>query len=226
MARHKNNYAHPIGNRSTYPRQILVPTMPPFTEKKLTTTAIYGGSFNPIHNAHLQIGRTLCEQFRFDEFWFMVSPQNPLKTDRQNMLDAEQRLHLVRLAIQGQPHLYASDFEFNLPTPSYTAHTLRALKETYPDRHFTLVIGADSYADMPRWKQHEEILLQYNIIVYPRPDTKLNPDQLPPNVTLSNAPLINISSTQIRQAIAHRQNVAHLLPPPVWAEIKQKGYYK
>ena len=129
-------------------------------------TGIYGGSFNPVHHGHLQLARTLLREAGLDEVWFMVSPQNPLK-QQSELLDDDKRLELVRLALQGEPGLVACDYEFHLPRPSYTYDTLSAMRRDFPDCSFTLLIGADNWADFQHWYKHDAILAEYPIMVYP-----------------------------------------------------------
>ncbi|MCR5180440.1 MAG: nicotinate (nicotinamide) nucleotide adenylyltransferase, partial [Bacteroidaceae bacterium] len=134
----------------------------------MITTGIYGGSYNPIHEGHLTLGRWLVRHHYLDELWFLVSPQNPLKP-AAGLLDDAARLHLARLAVGRKRGLRVSDFEFSLPRPSYMAHTLEALRSTYPDRDFVLVIGADNWHRFPQWYKSEEILRHHRLLIYPRP---------------------------------------------------------
>ncbi|MCR4994874.1 MAG: nicotinate-nucleotide adenylyltransferase [Bacteroidales bacterium] len=188
--------------------------------------ALYGGSFNPIHTGHIRLGQWLVRHRVVDELWFLVSPQNPLKP-AIGLLDDDARLHLTRLAIGRKRHLRVSDFEFHLPRPSYMVHTLEALREAYPQAEFVLVIGADNWHRFPQWYRSDEILRHHRIIIYPRPGFEIDEAQLPAGVRLVNTPLIDISSTQIREAIA-REGTAYDgagLTPRVWKEIKGKGWY-
>lgn len=189
-------------------------------------TGIYGGSFNPIHTGHLTLGRLLCEQGLVDELWFLVSPLNPFKQATNDLLDDQVRLHLVQLAVKDEPQLQASDFEMHLPRPSYMVYTLEKLREEYQDREFVLVIGADNWLRFDQWYKSEEILKHHPILVYPRPEYEIDPSTLPNGVTLTDTPLIDISSTQIRNSIAQGKFDGHSLPPQVWKEIKRQGYYK
>ena len=167
---------------------------------------IYGGSFNPVHFGHVGLAKWVIENTDLDELWLMVSPNNPLKP--ANLLAPEgERLAAVREAVKGIPHVKASDFEFSLPRPSYTANTLRELQKAYPDTEFTLIIGEDNIAIFDRWREYEFILANFRIFVYPRrsdsPQDGLT-TQWPNSVAvkeiryLSGAPLFDISSTQIR----------------------------
>lgn len=189
-------------------------------------TGIYGGSFNPIHTGHLTLGKLLCEQGLVDELWFLVSPLNPFKQATNDLLDDQARLQLVQLAVRNEPQLQVSDFEMHLPRPSYMVHTLEKLREAYPDREFVLVIGADNWLRFDQWYESEEILNHHPILVYPRPGYEIDLSTLPDGVTLVDTPLIDISSTQIRNSIARGNFDGKGLPPQVWKEIKRQGYYK
>ena len=147
---------------------------------------IFSGSFNPVHIGHLALANYLCEYEGLDEIWFMVTPHNPLKEETLLMDDAL-RLKLVRLAIAGYPKFRASDFEFHLPRPSYTVHTLDKLKEAYPQDTFHLIIGADNWALFPRWYQSERILAENHILVYPRPGYPVSSDSLSENVKVASS---------------------------------------
>lgn len=189
-------------------------------------TGIYGGSFNPIHTAHLSLARSLIRQGLLDELWYVVSPQNPFKQQATDLLPDEVRLHLTRLAVADEPNIKVSDVEMHLPRPSYMANTLAVLREKYPDREFILVIGADNWLAFERWYHWQEILAQHSLIVYPRPGYPIDASTLPPNVTLASTPLIDISSTEIRRKIRTSAYAGEGLKPAVWQEIKRKGYYK
>lgn len=189
------------------------------------TTAIYGGSFNPIHTGHIALGQWLVRHDFVDELWFLVSPQNPLKP-ASGLLDDEARLRLTRLAIGRKRRLKVSDFEFHLPRPSYMVHTLEALRTAYPDRDFVLVIGADNWHRFPQWYKADEILRHHRLLIYPRSGFPIDEAALPTGVTLVHTPLYDLSSTQIREAIATDPAYNGFgLAPRVWAEIKAKGYY-
>lgn len=181
-------------------------------------TGIFGGSFNPIHVGHLALANYLCEFEDLDEVWFMVSPQNPLKQQHNLMNDGE-RLRLVQLAIQGYPKFVASDFEFHLPKPSYSIHTLDALKREYPDREFSLIIGADNWQLFYKWREAERLIAENKLLVYPRPGIPLSKEGLPPNVRIVQTPLIEISSTWIRDAVRAGKDVRYFLHPAVYQEI-------
>ena len=188
-----------------------------------TRTGIYGGSFNPIHEGHVRLAQALAESHLVDEVWLLVSPQNPFKVD-EHLMDDEVRLHLARLAVADVPGVEVCDREFSLPRPSYMYNTLRALSREHPEREFVLVIGADNWPRFPDWYRSKAILARYRIIIYPRPGYAL-PD-VPRNVTVAETPLLDISSTEIRNRIANDPDYdGEGLPPAVWEEIKAKGLY-
>ena len=183
-------------------------------------TGIFGGSFNPIHIGHLALANYLCEYSGLDEVWFLVSPHNPLK-EQTDLWDDHLRLQLVQLAVEGYPKFRASDFEFHLPRPSYMVNTLRALTSAYPDREFTLIIGADNWASFPRWYQPETILASHRLMVYPRPGYDIDRTTLPSSVQLIDTPLLEISSTFIRQALKEGKDVRYFLHPKVYETLQQ-----
>lgn len=187
-------------------------------------TGIFGGSFNPIHNGHTQLGAALCDSGLVDELWYLVSPQNPLK-DNSTLLHDEARLQLARLAVQDTPRLHVCDVEMHLPRPSYMVHTLEVLRQEYPDREFVLVIGADNWVCFDQWRDHQVILAHHHIIIYPRPGYEIDTSTLPHNVVLTDTPLINLSSTDIRKAIAAGCYNGYGINPLVWQEIQRQGYY-
>ena len=179
---------------------------------------IFGGSFNPLHLGHTALAAYICEHGLVDEVWLMVSPQNPLKRDL-TLLDENERLAMARLAVAPYPMLKACDFEFNLPRPSYTYHTLQALREAYPEHEFSLIIGADNWVSFPRWKASNEILARHHLLVYPRPGYEIDESTLPPSVQKINTPLIEVSSTFIRESLAQGKDVRYFLHPKVWEKI-------
>lgn len=186
---------------------------------------IFGGSFNPIHTGHTRLGQWLVRKNYVDELWFMVSPLNPLKQDSTELLPDELRLQLARLAVEGKAGLRVSDFEMHLPRPSYMVHTLAQLRQAYPQHEFLLIIGADNWLRFNQWRNSEEIMLHHRLLVYPRPGYALDTASMPQGVSLVATPLFDISSTQIRQAIANGHYHGLGLSPKVWKSIKQNRYY-
>ena len=182
---------------------------------------IYGGTFNPIHVGHIQIARTMTERGIVDEVWMMISPLNPFKQGSTDILPDNMRLALTEKALEGEDRIVASDYEFHLPLPSYTWNTLQNLSRDYPDCDFTLVIGADNWASFDRWSHPEEIIENYKIAVYPRRDYDIDESSLPQNVTIVSMPLIDVSSTDIRQRIRKGLSVRKLLPKSIIDDCKK-----
>ena len=169
---------------------------------------LFGGSFNPIHNAHIALASTICEQARLDEVWFMVSPQNPLK-QAQDLLDENERYEMVKLALESEAKiLKASNYEFHLERPSYTWKTLRALKNDFPQHEFSL------------------ILANHHIYIYPREDSEIDEATLPENVHLIHTPKINITSTMLREMVRNGKDISAFVPNAVAKAIADNNYYK
>ncbi|PZX62968.1 nicotinate (nicotinamide) nucleotide adenylyltransferase [Hydrotalea sandarakina] len=185
---------------------------------------LYFGSFNPIHHGHLIIASHIINQGLVDQVWLVVSPQNPLKAS-PTLLNEFHRLHLTRLAIaEDDTHIKVSDVEFGLPKPSYTIDTLTYLSEKYPQHQFAVMMGSDSFQNLPKWKNYQLILQQYQVLVYIRPNHTM-PEVLPKNVAVVKAPLLDISATYIRQCIQQKKSIRYLVPEPVRLEIEKAGYY-
>lgn len=164
---------------------------------------IYGGSFNPVHFGHVGLAKWVIENTDLDELWLLVSPNNPLKPASM-LAPEEERLAGVKEAVKDIPGIVVSDFEFSLPRPSYTANTLRELQKAYPRHEFTLIIGEDNIAIFNHWREYEYILKNFRIFVYPRKgENKSSISHFPSSIAkdlifLADAPLFNISSTEIR----------------------------
>lgn len=189
---------------------------------KKIRTGLYGGSFNPIHNGHIAIARQMIEKVGLDEVWFIVSPQNPLK-ERDTLLDDAKRLEMARKALEGQPRLKACDYEFALPRPSYTWHTLQSLWRNYPDREFVLMIGADNWAHFGRWYHADDIMRTCNILIYPRRGYNVDALSLPARAQLVDTGLYDVSSTEIRQLIKEGRDISSLVPADI-VDMAEKYY--
>lgn len=185
---------------------------------------IFGGSFNPVHNGHIMLAQYLAQHSHLDEVWLTLSPQNPLKISN-SLLDDNHRLAMLKLAIERYPLLKVCDIELEMPRPSYTINTLDELSRRYPDYRFNVVIGGDNWNIIDRWKDYRRIINEYGVVIYPRPGYELSQTDKR-NVVVVNAPLADISSTQIREAIAKYDEVGHLLPQGVAEYINKHNLYK
>ncbi|MFA5556255.1 MAG: nicotinate (nicotinamide) nucleotide adenylyltransferase [Flavobacteriaceae bacterium] len=187
---------------------------------------LYFGTFNPIHVGHLIIANHLVEFSDLDEVWLVVTPHNPHK-QKNTLLNDYHRLELVRLATEDYPKLRPSNIEFNLPQPNYTVDTLVHLEEKYPKHEFSLIMGEDNLNSFHKWKNYEVILERYNIYVYPRITSDIEKNQLinHPRVHKIDAPIIEISSTFIRNGIKQKKNIKPMLPEKVWEYIDRELFY-
>ncbi|MBD1433328.1 nicotinate-nucleotide adenylyltransferase [Sphingobacterium sp. DN00404] len=185
---------------------------------------LFFGSFNPIHIGHLIIANYMANYTELDEVWFVVSPQNPFK-DKKNLGNMYDRLEMVNLAIEGAERLRVSDIEFSLPQPSYTIDTLIHLVEKYPTREFALIMGEDNLANFHKWKNADIILRDYPIIVYPRPDYDGGELKQHPSVTITETPVMELSSTFVRQAVKAGKSIQFYVPDKVIEFIDKKGLY-
>jgi nicotinate-nucleotide adenylyltransferase len=185
---------------------------------------LFFGSFNPIHIGHLVIANSVIEMDYADQVWFVVSPQNPFKKI-EGLLNENDRLRLVELAIMDNPNFKINDIEFHLEKPNYTYVTLQKLREEHPNHQFDLIMGADNIADFTNWHNYEEILENHRILVYPRPYAAKTDMIYHPKVQLVEAPLFEISATYIREAIKKNKSVKYLLQEEVEKYIKFKRLY-
>ncbi len=185
---------------------------------------LYFGSFNPIHIGHLIIANHVLNETSINKIWFIVSPQNPFK-ESKTLLNEFDRLHLVRLATQDDNRMKCSDIEFNLPKPSYTSNTLTFLSEKYPEHQFSLIMGSDSYQNLDKWKNYETIINNYPLYVYKREGYEIKKTFDKEAVAL-NAPIIQISASQIREYIRSGKSIRYLVPEIVREEIESRKFYK
>ncbi|MGB3947948.1 MAG: nicotinate (nicotinamide) nucleotide adenylyltransferase [Bacteroidia bacterium] len=186
---------------------------------------LFFGSFNPVHVGHMVLANYMLEYTDLDKIWFVISPHNPLKK-KNSLLDEKHRLQLVNLAIGDNTKIKASDIEFKLPQPSYTVVTLAYLKEKYPKHEFALIVGEDNLLNFNKWKNYEEILKHHQLYVYPRPHTEKSEFHNHAQIKLVNAPLMEVSSTEIRKAIQEKKDVRYFMPNPVWEYIKEMHFYE
>ena len=189
-------------------------------------TGLFFGSFNPVHTGHLIIANYFIQYTDIENVRFIVSPQNPFKAD-ESLLDEQTRLNLVRLATANNSSLVVSDIEFSLEQPSYTYNTLEKLFSQEPDKKFVMIIGSDNLQEFDRWKNYEKILEMVDVYIYPRPGfAKKTRFDDHPKVHHKSAPVMEISSSFIRKAIAGNKDPRYFLPENVYNEIMEKGYYK
>jgi nicotinate-nucleotide adenylyltransferase len=199
---------------------------------------LYFGTFNPIHVGHLVIANHMAEYTDLDEVWLVVTPQNPLKK-KTSLLEDYHRLAMVKIAIDDNTKLRASDIEFTLPKPSYTVNTLVYLREKYPEKKFALIMGEDNLRTLHKWKNYEEILAQHAIYVYPRTLTESELEEMNQidsnskpevynhaNIILVDAPVMKVSASFIRKSIQDKKDVRYLLTEPVFKYVEEMNFYK
>ena len=186
---------------------------------------LFFGSFNPIHIGHMIIADHVANQTDLKEIWFVVSPHNPLKK-KKSLLEGHHRLALVQRAIEHDMRFKASDIEFQLDRPSYTSVTLAYLKEKHPQVSFSLIMGGDNLASLPKWKNYEVILENYPIVLYTRPEYDASAMLQQGNITVLDAPQMNISSSHIRQQIQDGHSVKYLMPYEAWRYLDEMNFYR
>lgn len=193
----------------------------------MSHVALFFGSFNPVHVGHLMLAQYVVNASIADEVWLVVSPQNPFKS-REELAPAEHRLSMARLATEADAHIFVSDVEQDMPMPSYTIDTLRRLDDSYPHLSFSILMGADNLLGFDGWKDYEAILAKHRLIVYPR----LGSDgliekaaSLGGDILLTDAPIVEISSTQIRSWLTHGKSVRHFVPDVVADYLAEHRLY-
>ncbi|HEX2534683.1 MAG TPA: nicotinate (nicotinamide) nucleotide adenylyltransferase [Chitinophagaceae bacterium] len=184
---------------------------------------LYFGSFNPIHTGHLIIANHILNETDLQKVWFVLSPQNPFKASG-TLLNEYDRLHLVQKAIGDDGRMKASDIEFNLPKPSYTANTLAYLKEKHSGYSFSIIMGSDSFQNLSKWHNGSWILQNYTIYVYERPGFHV--EHVPENVISIKAPLLDISATHIRTLIKEGKSIRYLVPEVIVSDLETINFYK
>ena len=186
---------------------------------------LFFGSFNPIHVGHVMIANYMAEFEGMDEVWFIVSPQNPFKS-KDGLMPQEHRLKMTEIAVQDMNNIKADNIEFSLPQPSYTINTLNLLNKKYPGYKFHILMGTDNLVNVHRWKEAETILKNYPILIYPRTGYTYDPDKIPLNSRITNAPVIDISSTMLREWIKAGHDVRAFLPAGIYEYIIKNGLLK
>ncbi|MES2512826.1 MAG: nicotinate (nicotinamide) nucleotide adenylyltransferase [Bacteroidota bacterium] len=187
---------------------------------------LFFGSFNPVHVGHMVLANYMASFTEMEQIWFVVSPHNPLK-EKASLLDQNQRLHMVNLAIGDVSNTFKSNnIEFGLTQPSYTVNTLAHLQEKYPQHRFSLIMGEDNLQSLAKWKNYGEILKNHLIYVYPRPNCEPTDLKNHKNVIITEAPLMDISSTMIRKALKDKKDVSFFVPPAVWEYMDEMNFYR
>lgn len=196
---------------------------------------LFFGSYNPIHVGHLIIANHMVANSELDEVWLIVSPQNPLK-NKSSLLEDYHRLALVNVAVENNSKLKASNIEFDLPKPSYTIDTLTFIKEKHPEHNFSIIMGEDNLRTFPKWKNYEQILTHNTIYVYPRALTqqesleqavnKEMPFKDHPKIKFTEAPVMNVSASFIRNAIKDKKDVRYLLSDAVYQYVSEMHFYE
>jgi nicotinate-nucleotide adenylyltransferase len=186
---------------------------------------LFFGSFNPIHLGHLIIANVMAENTDLDKVWLVVSPQNPFKPSK-GLLHEFDRYDMVKAAIADNYKLEASDIEFNLPKPSYTIHTLARLTEKHPTKEFKVILGEDNLENFTKWKNYQQILDQFGLYVYPRPNVTNSSLSRHAQVKMVEAPLLDISATYIRSCIKNNKSIRYLVPEAVENMIRSKNFYR
>ena len=185
---------------------------------------LFFGSFNPIHHGHLMVASFIANHTDLQQVWLVVSPQNPHKT-QSSLLNEYDRLHLAQLAIEDDAQIKVSDIEFKLPKPSYTIDTLTYLEEKYPQHNFFVIMGSDSFQNLPKWKNFEALVKNYQFIVYRRPSFDIT-EKFGADVTYLEAPMLELSATLIRNNCKDGITIRYLVPEDVRLEIERNNYFK
>ena len=186
---------------------------------------LFFGSFNPIHIGHLAIANYFSEFSDLDQVWLVISPQNPFK-ERKALLPEYHRFRMAELAVEDDLRIQPSRIEFMLPKPSYTINTLTYLSEKYPNKQFALIIGSDNLVYLHKWKNYKEIINHHKLYVYPRSDADPEEFKAQYEMTVVDAPRIEISSSFIRHAIKNGKDIRFFLPPKVFEYIREMHFYE
>jgi nicotinate-nucleotide adenylyltransferase len=185
---------------------------------------LFFGSFNPIHHGHLMVASYIANHTELQQVWLVVSPQNPHKT-QLSLLNEYDRLHLAQLAIENDDQIKVSDFEFKLPKPSYTIDTLTYIQEKFPQHQFSVIMGSDSFQNLPKWKNFEALVKNYQFIVYRRPGFDIT-EKYGADVQYLEAPMLELSATLIRNNCKNGITIRYLVPENVRLEIERCNYFK
>ncbi len=191
----------------------------------MSHVGLFFGSFNPVHVGHMIIANYMVEHTELEEIWMVLSPQNPFKSQKSLANDYD-RLHLLNLSIGEHAKIKSSNVEFNLPKPSYTIDTLIYLKEKYPDKKFSLIMGGDNITNFHKWKNYELIIRDHDIYVYKRGDKTEHQLGDTPKIKFAEAPLLNISASYIRKSIKEGKSIQYLVTEEVFNYLNTHNIYK
>jgi len=186
---------------------------------------IYSGSFNPIHHGHVMLANYLVEFTDLDELWFVVTPQNPLKK-KEDLLDDDERLKMVQLAVGDDSRFVVSDIEMHMPRPSYTINTLTALSEQHPDCEFVFICGMDSLQNLKNWREYQKILDNYELLVFPREGYDGGELVNYPSVSILKTPIVEVSSTFIRECVKEGRDMRHFMPEKAFQYMQEHHFYE
>ena len=192
---------------------------------KIKKVGLFFGSFNPIHTGHMIIANYMLEFSDLDDVWMVISPHNPLK-EKKTLLADHHRYYMVQVAIEDNPRLRACNLEFKMPQPSFTIDTLVRLEEKHPDHQFVLIAGTDIFPTFHKWKNYEILLENYKFYIYRRPGFDAGIYSNHPHVMIFDAPLMEISSSFIRQAIAEGRDIRYFVPDKVYNYIREMHFYE
>ena len=206
-------------------QDILVPDPNRLDKFKKNKVGLFFGSFNPVHSGHMIIANYILEYTDLEQIFFVVSPQNPFK-EKANLLEEYHRLALVKEAIGDTDKYYACDIEFKMPKPSYTIDTLTYLKEKYPEKEFSLIMGSDNLKSFHKWKNPDQIIEHHKLYVYPRPGFDDSEFKEKKNIILIDAPLMEISSSFIRDAVKQQKDMRYFMPEKSWNYMKEMHFYE
>ncbi len=204
---------------------ILIPDSNRTDKYKKKKVGLFFGSFNPVHNGHMIIANYILEYTELEQIFFVVSPQNPFK-EKLNLLEDYHRLALVKEAIGDNDKYHACDIEFKMPKPSYTVDTLTYLKEKYPEKEFSLIMGSDNLTNFHKWKNYKQIIENHTVFVYPRPGFDDSEFKEIKNIILIDAPLMEISATFIRNAVKEKKDIRYFMPEHTWNYLKEMHFYE
>jgi nicotinate-nucleotide adenylyltransferase len=185
---------------------------------------VFPGSFNPVHIGHLAVANYIVEYEEYDEIWFLITPKNPLKK-KNDFLNQELRLELIEKSIQGYDKFKICTIEWNMPQPTYTINTLQKLRMTYPQNNFELIIGADNWGTIHRWKDYQIILKNFRVLIYPRRGSERIYFNHPNVSLIEKAPLIEISSSVIRYALKKGRDMRFYMPTGTFERVKETDFF-